>query len=236
MASEIIYSVKIEKGIKKWGVSYFKDSVVSLCQPQVMNSLAKGYRYYINRFVPKASGALRRSARAKYKVGGEAGAGGDGTGSATVYWGDTKKTEKYAHYQFIGDVYEPSKPVFLANGKQSGWVSPKGKKKVPASPARKLGAGTPYTYTVHSGLVKTSTGYKLVKGDFEVTVKGYTTPGTKYNWIKEFQDDNGDFGETAINIRAARYLYEAAMIKSHQKPHGGSHVYRSWNQIKNRVP
>ena len=67
-------------------------------------------------------------------------------------------------------------------------------------------------------------------------VKGYTTPGTKYNWIKEFHDDKGDNGETAINIRAARYLYEAAMIKSHQKPRGGRHVYNHWNQIKNRIP
>lgn len=223
MARDIIYSVKIEKGIKKWGVSYFKNSVVSLCQPQVMNSLAKGYRYYINKFVPKESGALRRSARAKYKVGGEAGAGGDGTGSATIYWGDTKRTEKYAHYQFIGDVYGPNKAKFNKKGEHIGWTSPTaykagGKKK------RNMGwkMGNPGSYTLADGRV--------------VIIKGYTTPGTKYNWIKEFQDDNGDFGETAVNIRAARYLYEAAMIKSHQKPHGGSHIYRSWNQIKNRVP
>ena len=235
MEVPIRYSVKIDKGRKKWGVSYFKDSVVSLCQPEVMNSLAKGYRYYINKYVPKKSGALRRSAHPVYKVGGERGAGGDGTGSATIYWGDRNKSKKYAHYQFVGDVYSPSKPVFLKNGKQIGWVSPKGKKKVPASPARKLGDGAPYTYTVHTGLVKTPMGYRLIKGNFDVTVKGYTTKGTGYNWLQRFKDDKGNFGETAVNIRAARYLYEAAMIKSHQKPRGGSHIYRSWNQIKNRI-
>lgn len=235
MASDILYSVKMEKGLKKWGVDYYKNSVVSLCQPDVMTSLAKGYRYYINQFVPKKSGALRRSAHPVRKIGGEQGAGGNGTGSVSVYWGDRGKSTKYAHYQFVGDVYSPSKPVFLKNGNQTGWVSPKGKKKVPASPARKLGEGTPYTYTVHTGLVKTPMGYRLIKGDLEVTVKGYTTKGTGYNWLKLFKENKGDFGETAINIRAARYLYEASCVKSHIKPVGGRHIYNSWNQIKGRI-
>ena len=220
MEVPIRYSVKIDKGKKKWGVSYFKDSVVSLCQPKVMNSLAKGYRYYINKYGPKKSGALRRSARAKYKVGGEAGAGGNVTGSATIYWGNTKTTAKYAHYQFVGDVYGPNKAVFNGKGAHVGWRSPKAKGEK-YNTGRKMGDGTPFTYELHDGRT--------------VTVKGYTTKGTGYNWLQRFKDDNGDFGETAVNIRAARYLYEAAMIKSHQKPRGGSRIYRSWNQIKNRI-
>lgn len=220
METPILYSVKFEKGRKTYGIDYYRKSVVSLCQSPVINSLVKGYRYYINKFVPKNTGALRRSARAKYKVGGDPDAGGNGTGSGTIYWGDTKKTAKYAHYQFVGDVYGPNKAVFNKAGVHKGWRSPK-EKGGKFNTGRKLGDGTPYTYTLRDGKV--------------VTVKGYTTPGTKYNWIKEFKDDKGDFGETAVNIRAGRYLYEASCIKSHMKPKGGSHVYHSWNQIKNRL-
>lgn len=233
MANGIMYHVQVTNGVKKWGVDW-KDSLQFLTCKTHMTDLAKGYRYYINKYVPKKSGRLRRSARPKGTTDGAA------SGSARVYWGQTSKTEKYAHYQFVGDVYSPSKPVFLKNGKQVGWVSPKGNKKVPANPSRKLGEGTPYTYTVHTGLVKTPMGYKLVKGDFEVTVKGYTTKGTGYNWIQRFHDDNGDFGEKAINIRAGRYMYEKFCNELHKhdksvRARGGYSILRSWNQIKNRV-
>lgn len=226
MASDIIYSVKVDKGIKKWGVGWTK-SLAFLCKPWAMWSVAKGYRYYINKYVPKDTGALRRSARAKYKVGGEPGAGGDGTGSATVYWGDTKKTAKYAHYQFVGDVYGPNAAVFNKAGIHVGWRSPTGykgdKNGVGAKHKRNMGwkMGNPGSYKLRDGR--------------EVIIKGYTTPGTKYNWIKEFKDDKGDFGETAVNIRAGRYLYEMFCIKSGTKPVGGKHIYNSWNQIKNRL-
>ena len=219
MANGIIYSVKFEKGRQRWGLSYLKDSVATLGHPEVINSLAKGYRYYINKFVPKKKGYLRKSARVKYKVN-NASEGGNGTGSATIYWGDTARTAKYVHYQFVGEVYGPNKATFNKKGVHNGWRSPKGEGEKYAT-GRFMGVGTPFTYKLDDGR--------------SVTVKGYTTPGTKYNWIKEFQDSKGDYGETAINIRAARYLYEAAMIKSRQKPRGGSHVYRSWNQIKNRT-
>ena len=217
MATGVIYSVKFEKGRKKYGIDYYRESVVALCQPQVINSLAKGYRYYINKKVPKLHGYLRRSAHAVYKVGGEAGAGGDGTGSATVYWGERNRAKKYYHYQFVGDVYGPNKVKYDKRGKLV-WrsMAPKGGK---YNTGRKM--GNPY--------------YKELRDGRVIDVKGYTTPGTKYNWIKEFKEDKGDFGETAVNIRAARYLYEASCIKSHMKPRGGSHIYRSWNQIKNRL-
>ena len=65
METPILYSVKFEKGRKTYGIDYYRKSVVSLCQSPVINSLVKGYRYYINKFVPKKTGALRRSARAK---------------------------------------------------------------------------------------------------------------------------------------------------------------------------
>ena len=219
MASDILYSVKMEKGLKKWGVDYYKNSVVSLCQPNIMNSLAKGYRYYINQFVPKKSGALRRSAHPVKKIGGEQSAGGNGTGSVSVYWGDRGKSTKYAHYQFVGDVYKTNKPTFYKNGKQKGWVSLKGVPK--ENTGRKMGENTPFTFEYKPGMW--------------ATVKGYTTKNTSYNWIKAFKENKGDFGETAINIRAARYLYEASCVKSHIKPVGGRHIYNSWNQIKGRI-
>ena len=217
MNAPIIYSVKFEKGRYRWGLSYLKDSVVSLGHPEVINSLAKGYRYYINKFVPKKKGYLRRSARAKYKVNA-ASEGGNGTGSATIYWGETARTSKYAHYQFVGEVYGPNKAVFNKKGKHIGWRSPKGENEKYAT-GRFM--GVPFTYELHDGRV--------------VYVKGYTTKGTGYDWITRFAEDDGHNGETAVNIRAGRYLYEAAMIKSHQKPRGGIQVYRKWNQIKNRT-
>ena len=221
MASNVMYSIKIEKGVKKWGIDYFKESVVTLCHPEVMQSVARGYRYYISKYIPKDTGTLRKSGHHVSKVGGERGAGGDGTGSANIYWGDRGKSIKYAHYQFIGDVYTPNKAIFEKGKKVTdNWRSPQGHKKVISNPVRKM--GKPFEKQLSGGRV--------------AIVKGYTTPGTGYNWIKMFHDDKGDNGETAINIRAARYLYEAAMIKSHQKPRGGKHVYNHWNQIKNRIP
>lgn len=227
MASGIYYSVQMEKGIKKWGISRFRESVVSLCRPEYMNNLAKGYRYYINQYVPKKSGALRRSAHPVYKVNGEANAGGDGTGSVTIYWGDRSKASKYAHYQFIGDVYGPNKAIFNAQGEHIGWRSPTGFKGGPkgkgAKHKTKMGwkMGNPGSYTLSDGRV--------------VYIKGYTTKGTSYNWIKVFKEDDSNTGEAAVNIRAARYLYEASCVISGIKPVGGQRVYRSWNQIKGRI-
>lgn len=217
---DIRYSVAVKGGIKKWGVAW-ENSMAFLCEPEAMNDVAKGYRYYINKFVPKKTGALRKSAITKKKV---AEGGGNGTGSATVYWATEGKVAKYGHYQFVGDVYGPNKPVFKALGPnpgggagvQSGWRSPKGEGEK-YNTHRKM--GVPFTYTLHDGRV--------------VHVKGYTTPGTTYDWIGEFKRNKGDYGETAINIRAGRYLYERFCVKTKTRPVGGKQVYNSWNQIKN---
>ncbi len=218
MSTDVRYSVKMTPGIKKWGFGWI-DSLAQICQPAGMQSLAGGYRYYINKFVPKESGTLRKEAKAVSKIGGDRGAGGNGTGSATIYWGYSGKSEKYAHYQFIGDVYGPNKAV-VVNGEHRGWRSPKGKNQK-YNTHRKM--GEPFEYELHDGTL--------------IRVKGYTVRGTGYNWIKKFQEDGGDFGEKAINIRAGRYLYEMFCVKSHPpiKPVGGLRVYRSWNQIKHRT-
>lgn len=226
MASDIIYSVQVKNGIKKWGVDW-KNSLAQICEPEAMQDLAKGYRYYINKYVPKKSGTLRKSAHPVSKLGGERDAGGNGTGSATVYWGDRGPSMEYAHYQFVGDIYGPNRAIFFKQGPnpgggagvQSGWYTPVGKGKK-WNTHRKLGS-EPGSFTLDDGR--------------KITVKGYTTKGTKYNWIKEFKDDKGDTGETAVNIRAGRYMYERFCVKQKIKPYGGAHIYHSWNQIKNIV-
>ena len=228
MADKIRYSVQIKGGIKKWGLGW-TNSLAYLCKPEAMNTLAKGYRYYINQYVPKDTGDLRKSARAKYKVNGEAKAGGGGSGSATVYWGMSKKTEKYAHYQFVGDVYGPNKAVFNGQGPNitgvagthSGWRSP----------------------TAHGKWTKENMGWKMgnpgyytLKTGQKVVINGYTTPNTGWDWIKRFKDDNGDNGEKAVNIRAGRLMYEMFCIYSKkQKLRGGRHIYNQWRQIAGRI-
>lgn len=215
MYTGIKYSVKIQKGIKKWGTAW-TNSLAYLGHTEAMQDLAKGYRYYINRFVPKESGDLRRSARAKSKAA-------SGSGSATVYWGTTKTTEKYAHYQFVGDVYGPNKAHFNDAGVHDGWTSPRGKGEK-ENTHRKM--GVPFTYELKDGKV--------------VYVKGYTTPGTGYDWIEKFKKDSGDYGETAVNIRAGRFMYEMFCVQAKKegwaiKPVGGLRIYHSWRQIKNIV-
>lgn len=221
--SGVVYNIKVDGGVKRWGTAW-KNSLEFICKPQSMQELAGGYRYYINKFVPKRSGDLRASAQVKGWASG-------GTGFAYVKWGGKGPAQKYAHYQDIGDVYGPNKPVFSQgpnpNGSAGvahmGWRSPVGKGQK-FNTHRKM--GEPFTYTLHGGQV--------------VHVYGYTTPGTGYDWRKRFKDDAGDFGEKAISIRAGRYMYELFCMESKKTGHpveavGGYHIWRSWNQIKNRL-
>lgn len=217
MANLIKYKVTIDKGVKEWGVD-FTDSMAYLGDTTAMYHLAKGYRYYLNQHVPKKTGALRRSARPKGRTK-------VGSGYAAIYWGGTKTTEKYAHYQFVGDVYGPNKAIFEALGPnkagpgagvQSGWRSPKDKKKWNTN--RKM--GHPFTKTLKDGRV--------------VKTLGYTTPGTGYDWVQRFKSDSGDNGERAVNVMAGRYMYELFCIHSRKtKLRGGRHVYNHWRQIEN---
>lgn len=70
----------------------------------------------INRFVPKKSGHLRRSARV--------------TPDAIVW------STPYAHYQYMGEVYGPNHPI-IRNRTIVGWYSTPGQKKEPTG--RELG-------------------------------------------------------------------------------------------------
>ena len=221
----IRYSVNVSKNMQKWA-SDWKYSLAAICQPEKFVDIAKLYRYYINKKVPKKTGALRRSAVAKgYATGG---GGGYGGAWAMIFWATQGKAEKYGHYQFVGDVYGPNKAVWGqgpnkngASGVQTGWRSP-------VTPKRNMGwkMGRPGSYTTHDGRT--------------VTIKGYTTPGTGYDWLKRFHEDSSDEGERAINIMAGRYTYELFCMCSKQTGHpvtpvGGYQVYYHVRGIKNRT-
>lgn len=70
----------------------------------------------INKYVPKKSGRLRRSARVT---------------PSEIIW-----STPYAHYQYMGEVYGPNLPI-TSRGKIIGWYSIRGMKKTPTG--RELG-------------------------------------------------------------------------------------------------
>lgn len=222
MSTGIKYNITLGKAMKEYGTA-FEKSLDFLGESGFMTSIAKGYRYYINRFVPKQSGNLRKAAMV---LGTNLGAhGSDGMG--VVYWKSTKAVEPYLHYQYEGEVYGPNKPVFNALGPNaggpgagvhSGWVSPT-KPKTPQG--RKL--GKPYTYTLHDGRV--------------VHIKGYTTPNTTHHWIDEFMKDTGDYGEKAVAVLAGRYTYDwfckaSKGTKYEIRHYGGYQAFNRWRQIQ----
>ena len=229
--SGIVYKVRMTDGIKRWATAW-RNSLDFLGCSECMTDLAKGYRYYISKFVPKASGDLRKTATTAIgSTHGLAGAGGGGRGNAFVRWIPTGPAKAYFHYQWVGDVYGPNKPVWGqgpnqngAAGVHVGWQSVGGMKKT--NTGKKM--GTPFTYTLHDGRV--------------VKVKGYTTPNTRYNWIDAFEKDTGDEGAAAVRIKAGRYMYDAFFIRAKQmgldtkgeRHHGSYAAYNSWRQIVNR--
>lgn len=216
MAESIKYNVKLGDSVQKWGTAW-TNSLKFLGETKSMTSLARGYRYYINKFVPKKTGELRKSARALGSFSGK--------GSAWVSWVPNSKVKDYLGYQYRGDVYGPNKAIFSqgptangAAGVHTGWVSPV---KPKYNTGRKM--GNKFKKVLHDGRV--------------IYVKGYTTRNTGYEWLRRFREDTGDFGEKAVNVRAGRFIYELYCIKSQktghpQKPVGGYRVYYSWRQIE----
>lgn len=98
----------------------------------------------ITPFVPMKSGALRRSAIVTHK---------------SISWG---RGLKYAHYQYMGEVYGPNLPI-VRNGTIIGWYSIPGSQKHPTG--RELG----------------------IPGEWMGWKFGYTTPGTKHHWDNAFK-------------------------------------------------
>lgn len=83
---------------------------------QGVNEILKDY---INKYVPKKSGALRRSARATPDY---------------ISWGEG--IAQYARYQYYGEIYGPNHPI-IRGGRIVGWYSTPGVKKYPTG--RELG-------------------------------------------------------------------------------------------------
>lgn len=112
----------------------------------------------INPFVPKKSGALRRSARVTHK---------------SITWGQGLP---YARYQYGGEVYGPNLPGVIADA--PAWKSRRGMKKHPTG--RELGKpGSARLRPLWGEAVESLP-------DSMVYTFGYTTHGTHHHWDKYF--------------------------------------------------
>ena len=114
MADEPIISI----GVERFRTKKQEKLLSMLKDEEVLVNVNTRIKDTINNFVPKKSGALRRSA----KVTKDA-----------ITWGDGLK---YARYQYYGEVYGPNRPI-IQGGKIAGWYSTPGVKKHPTG--RELG-------------------------------------------------------------------------------------------------
>lgn len=106
-----------------------------LADKQVQKEVNIRTKDAINHFVPKDTGALRRSAQVTYNM---------------ISWG--AGLAQYARYQYYGNIYGKNYPI-VRNGKIVGWFSKPGVKKFPTG--RQISAyhygnelmGYPFGYT-----------------------------------------------------------------------------------------
>ena len=112
-------TVKIE--VARFRTDKQKALLAMLNDKSVQKESNKILKDYINAFVPKESGALRRSAIVTHE---------------TISWG---RGLPYAHYQYEGEIYGPNYPI-IKGGRIVGWYSKPGVPKHPTG--RKMG---PYT-------------------------------------------------------------------------------------------
>lgn len=137
--------------------------------PSVLSQINTIIGTNLNQFVPMQSGALRQS------MHGEA----DG-----VHW-----STPYAHYQYMGRIYEVNKPLYY-RGQIVGWKSPTGEPKTDSG--RELGVP------------------RFIDG----WTFGYTTPGTKHHWDEAYtggQWQQGSGGLKAkINLEITKYVKRIA--------------------------
>ena len=113
-------------------------------------------------YVPMETGALRRSFRAFPEY---------------LSWGTGLQKDR-AHYQYMGVVYGPNRPI-TKHGVVVGWYTPQGATKYPTT--RSLGV------------------YHEWKG----WTFGYTTPGTQSQWVMKYTEPAI---KRTINMQATRYL------------------------------
>lgn len=112
-----VHAKDIRKAVQEKGV---KNIIALSKNPNVMKQIAGKAIDLITPYVPKDSGALQESAHVIYHEK-----------QVQIVWGDKKigargnPTEKYARYQYEGEVYGPNIPIRV-NGILVGWRSPKG--------------------------------------------------------------------------------------------------------------
>lgn len=94
-----------------------KELLLRLNDPSVHEDINYLIGRALNKYVPKKSGALRKSMHAT---------------NTRIIWGNSDV--KYAHYQYTGIVYGPNYPIW-SPGKKSvlGWYSPPGGAKSPTT-------------------------------------------------------------------------------------------------------
>ena len=131
----------------------------------------------INHFVPKKTGALRRSGRAT---------------PDSIIWGEGLE---YARYQYGGVVYGPNLPG-LEYGSPA-WRSRNGKRKHPTG--REL--GIPGSALLRPKWQKDEPGKPKYTGLVLYTF-GYTTPNTHHHWDKYFTY----FPKMKTNLEITRFL------------------------------
>ena len=130
-----------------------------LDDPKVLKEVNTRIGNAINPFVPMKNGDLRASMRINPK---------------SISWGSGLK---YAHYQYMGEVYGPNHPI-IKNRTIVGWYSTPGMKKYPTG--RELG----------------------VPGEWMGWRFGYTTPETQHHWDRAFQYQV----KQKTNLEITRYL------------------------------
>lgn len=164
--------------------------------PNCMQELGNSMKGYFNHFVPKKTGALRNSAEVtgEYK-------------QSVITWGHGIP---YARYQYGGIVYEQNIPSFKKGGVWNGWVSVKGRKKVPTSGDNLRLLGHP----AHTGWITMRNG--PYKGR-QFKVLGYTKTPDKFeptsNWIEMGKKDPAYAKWRAAVVRKMKEIYETRRIK-----------------------
>lgn len=149
-----------------------------------------------NQYVPKRNGRLRR--RAKVNVLNDV---------VTVDW----NTVPYAHYQYIGEIYDFNH-VYFRKGVVAGWYSsaekkPSGRMMIPNFRYTLYTKGDPiyrmgYDKNGRYGKIKTNS--KTAKR--YICRLGYTTPDTGHHWIEEVINTPTTY--TPMKRQMTRYLYE----------------------------
>lgn len=156
-------------------------------EPNCMKEVGYIMGKYFNKFVPKNTGKLRKSLDVSHSTWKK----------SVILW-----TAPYAGYQYSGKVYVPNIPTFNEKG-HSGWTSVKGRKKVRPEDGRFMGEKTGTFIMQRPNMDRV-----------EVTVAGYTTPGTGREWVKVGRyDHKTEYADVRRKVlRALKRRYEARRV------------------------